>query len=339
MEQGILKKENMNTLLDDVLKEYKVFAPVNVSSGVSLSEITSGIEVDFNNFNLKISPKGLFFPQSEGVFSFLDAGSEEPSPLLSSLGEKTVLFGSRPCDARALLHLDSVFSEGIFQDPCYNSRRHSTLIMSIACTNPSETCFCTSFGDSPSGRKGSDIMIFEMNDFFFFEAGSKKGHQFMEDFSSRFSTAAKEDVVAVEKAAASIEKKVKLLDNVNISEMKENIFKSIPWDSLTRRCLSCAVCTYFCPTCHCFAFFDEGTSSAGKRSRDWDSCMFPEFSREASGHNPRMLKEQRMRQRIMHKFVYTVENFGEAFCVGCGRCIINCPVNMDIREILDEITK
>jgi predicted aldo/keto reductase-like oxidoreductase len=44
-----------------------------------------------------------------------------------------------------------------------------------------------------------------------------------------------------------------------------------------------------------------------------------------------------MRQRIMHKFNYFVDNFGQTACVGCGRCLINCPVNMDIREIIEAI--
>ena len=67
--------------------------------------------------------------------------------------------------------------------------------------------------------------------------------------------------------------------------------------------------------------------------------MFPSFTLEASGHNPRSLNKERMRQRIMHKFCYTVKNFEDIFCVGCGRCITNCPVNIDIRETLAEVVK
>jgi ferredoxin len=61
------------------------------------------------------------------------------------------------------------------------------------------------------------------------------------------------------------------------------------------------------------------------------------FTLHASGHNPRPSKKERMRQRIMHKFSYTVENFDEIFCVGCGRCVRQCPVNLDIREMIDTI--
>ncbi len=44
-----------------------------------------------------------------------------------------------------------------------------------------------------------------------------------------------------------------------------------------------------------------------------------------------------LRQRVMHKFSYTVDRYGQSFCVGCGRCVNRCPVNIDIREILDEL--
>jgi predicted aldo/keto reductase-like oxidoreductase len=62
--------------------------------------------------------------------------------------------------------------------------------------------------------------------------------------------------------------------------------------------------------------------------------MFPSFVREASGHNPRGRKGERMRQRIMHKFSYAPENFNAVFCVGCGRCVANCPSNIDVRETI-----
>ena len=65
--------------------------------------------------------------------------------------------------------------------------------------------------------------------------------------------------------------------------------------------------------------------------------MFPLFTLEASGHNPRSTQGARMRQRVMHKFAYTVHNVGETFCVGCGRCVSHCPVNIDIREIIEEV--
>jgi formate hydrogenlyase subunit 6/NADH:ubiquinone oxidoreductase subunit I len=53
-----------------------------------------------------------------------------------------------------------------------------------------------------------------------------------------------------------------------------------------------------------------------------------------SGHNPREQKLQRVRQRFMHKFKYYVDKYGDGVaCVGCGRCVQFCPVNIDIRRV------
>jgi sulfhydrogenase subunit beta (sulfur reductase) len=46
---------------------------------------------------------------------------------------------------------------------------------------------------------------------------------------------------------------------------------------------------------------------------------------------------ERWRQRIMHKFRYAVENHNHPFCVGCGRCIRNCPAGLDLRTVLKEV--
>lgn len=41
-----------------------------------------------------------------------------------------------------------------------------------------------------------------------------------------------------------------------------------------------------------------------------------------------------MRNRVSHKFSTYPENWGVFSCNGCGRCISNCPVCLDIRAIV-----
>jgi ferredoxin len=62
--------------------------------------------------------------------------------------------------------------------------------------------------------------------------------------------------------------------------------------------------------------------------------MYPLFTLHASGVNPRKSGRERMRQRIMHKFKYFVDNHNMVACTGCGRCVQYCPVNFDIRQAL-----
>jgi ferredoxin len=106
------------------------------------------------------------------------------------------------------------------------------------------------------------------------------------------------------------------------------------WEDVSFSCINCGTCTYICPTCWCFDIQDEVHGHSGCRMRNWDSCMFPLFTLHGSGHNPRGQKVQRVRQRFMHKLKYYVDKYRDGIqCVGCGRCVQHCPVNIDIRRV------
>ena len=110
------------------------------------------------------------------------------------------------------------------------------------------------------------------------------------------------------------------------------------WEEVAFACINCGTCTYLCPTCWCFDIQDENHGSSGVRMRNWDSCMFPLFTLHGSGHNPRGQKMQRVRQRFMHKLKYYVDKYGNGIqCVGCGRCVQFCPVNIDIRKVCNQM--
>jgi ferredoxin len=105
------------------------------------------------------------------------------------------------------------------------------------------------------------------------------------------------------------------------------------WDDIAFACLNCGTCTFSCPTCWCFDIQDEVHGKTGVRMKNWDSCMFPIFTVHTTGHNPRDTKTKRVRQRFMHKLKYFVDKYEAGImCVGCGRCIRQCPVNIDIRR-------
>jgi ferredoxin len=45
----------------------------------------------------------------------------------------------------------------------------------------------------------------------------------------------------------------------------------------------------------------------------------------------------RLRNRYYCKFNYCPQDFGAVACVGCGRCIVVCPVGVDIPELLEDV--
>jgi len=103
------------------------------------------------------------------------------------------------------------------------------------------------------------------------------------------------------------------------------------------KCLGCGACAFVCPTCHCFDISDDADFERGRRLRTWDSCGFSMFTQHASGHNPRPSQDGRYRQRVMHKFKYYVEKFDVTACVGCGRCSVSCPVDMNMCSVVSAI--
>jgi ferredoxin len=343
MVQGIIKKEDLKELIAAVRKDGSFYGPVMGSEGVSLSELGPDDEVALDYANFKLPAKRQFFPWSEVIYTYEGEDIADGSPPEEASEGIRVIFGVRPCDAHSLLCLDKVFLDGEFSDPYYRRRREHSLIISLACSDPLDTCFCTSVGGSPTGKEGADVLVFDVGDVLLFETVTPKGEAFMKAYSDLFEEPGAEETMARDAQALSAEKKVPAADVSGITERLQGNFDSPIWDEIAQRCLGCGICTYLCPTCHCFGLYDEAHSEEaglrGRRIRVQNACMFPSFTLEASGHNPRSSYGERMRQRIMHKFRYTVENFGDIFCVGCGRCISDCPVNIDLRETIAEVLK
>jgi ferredoxin len=250
---------------------------------------------------------------------------------------KSVLFGVRPCDIQAILLLDKVFDNPDYKDPYYVDKRKRTLIIGMSCTNPRTTCFCTSFGIEPGKTTSADLFITDISGKYVVQVLTKEGDEVISKYNG-WNSVGESDLAMV--AKINEKAKAKIVSKVEVDLVKKKLdgmFEDPFWDTLHERCLGCATCTYLCSTCHCFDIIDEVVREQGVRIRNWDSCMFPLFTLHASGHNPRGSGKERMRQRIMHKFCYFVNYWGETGCVGCGRCIINCPVNIDIREVLNSI--
>jgi ferredoxin len=332
-----IEKGKLACFLEELRKEFRVVAPANEDGLVLFAEIGSGSEAVLDFGNSRQSPKGFFFPQADVLLSYQSQKGElkvdEPSPE----PRKTVIFGMRPCDARAVLLLDKVFLNSDYTDANYLSRRNNTFILTLGCTRPRSTCFCASLGGGPSSTEGADALFSDVGQSYVIEVLTPKGEELFKRLT--LSEADKGDLKLVEesknRAEAMLGAKVaaKRAGSLELPEVFESAF----WDKVQEKCLGCGICTYLCPTCSCFDVVDEKSHAGGERIRIWDTCLYPLYAMQASGFNPRPTGKERMRQKILCKFKYSVASRGEASCVGCGRCVMNCPVNLDIREAVNNL--
>lgn len=330
MEKLIIPKSKIHELVKRVLKDYTVVAPVEEDGVTVFTPITDPSEMTLEFSNSLIPPKAILFPQTETLFTFSRGDSTVHPPKDSG---KTVVIGIRPCDAQSLTVLDHVFDDE-FGDP-YVKKRENTVLVGLTCVNPGVTCFCTSVNGGPfSGDV--DIQLTEMSENYYVEVKTDKGKTIIDSMSDLFAPATEKD----EKKKEELEKKAintikRTMDIDSIVERLEKIFESPYWRDIAMKCLGCAACTYVCPTCHCFDMQDETTLTRGARIRVWDSCMYPEYTVHASGYNPRPERMNRVRNRVYHKYSYFPKTWDVIACVGCGRCIDVCPVNIDIIDVVN----
>lgn len=326
------------------LSSYKIFAPIEKEDLWSYELIEKPEQINLDYPNTVLSPKKIVFPQREVYLEFF-ASNEEGIEVKELLPDEkpSVIFGVRPCDAKALTLTDKVFG-GDFEDLYYWNRRKQTALVGLSCsTPPSPNCFCLTVDGSPFSKDGLDVLMTDLGDKYFVETLTKKGEQLVNSAKTLFKAPTEKDKKNLAKIQQDAKKKItRQVENIKkVPPQLKEMFDSPLWDEESMSCIRCGICTYLCPTCHCFDINDEIDSSSplkGKRIRTWDNCQFPDFTMHSSGHNPRPDKASRLRQRIMHKFQYFVELYKNYQCTGCGRCISQCPVGIDIIEVLDKVS-
>lgn len=317
-----------------ILGEQKLYAPQRVGESLRFAPVTDGSKVELDMSNTTVPPKSIFFPQTETLYRFELGSTEMQTPAEQETG---VVLGARPCDARALVIVDSLFAWDV-DDPYYQEQRAKNTIIGLACNKPCVNCFCLSVGGDPASTEGLDVLMTELEDAYLLQPLTEKGEKLCQSVTAVTEQAAAADQESAEalhgKAREQILRKI---ETEGITEKLPGLWEDKLWQETSASCLGCGACTFLCPTCHCFDIQDEVEGIEGRRCRMWDSCMFKEYTLHASGHNPRPTRRERTRNRISHKYNYFVQKFDVIACVGCGRCINSCPVNIDILEILGQV--
>lgn len=346
-----LPHDRLESWLDELDRTHKVFVPTAEGREVVFRQRKTKTE---NNGEYRIapacldrrpteSPRHVLFPRSEALLAFRTTHSEN-GPRVELFEQETpepqIIVGLRACDAKGFTIMDRVYISGRYADPLYTARRKATILAVLDCVpgnGPDNACFCHWFESNAPEEQAADILLTPVQDGYLVTPVSDKGTAFMEGHAQSVSQSNEE----IENSAATRRSEAREFLEKHcpapaLSKSERAIMRQFGndklWERIGETCLACGACSHLCPACYCFTITDETRGNAGARIRSWDTCLSAGYTLEASGHNPRAAKTQRLKNRIAHKFAYYPSlHAGKNACVGCGRCIRSCPVGVDIR--------
>jgi sulfhydrogenase subunit beta (sulfur reductase) len=324
--------------LEKLHSAYRLLAPVKEKEFHVFRELEKGGLPDFDFLNTRLSAKEILYPQSEEMFEYtLDETAADHHRLKDVEKDYSprAVFGIRPCDAKAVELVRLNFDTDDYKDPYWLNLYTATTMVGLACDTPCSTCFCTTAGCGPYHEDGLDVLLVEEGDGYLAKSLTEKGDSLLSAAGWGDETDGADGIASRKKAAEEKIVSAVKTDNLRGADTLA-LHEADFWEEVSFACINCGTCTFVCPTCWCFDIQDEVHGKRGKRVRNWDSCMFPIFTVHTTGHNPRGTKLQRVRQRFMHKLKYFVDKYDRGImCVGCGRCVRQCPVNIDIRRVCE----
>ena len=333
-------KNEIGKLYIELGEEYNFYAPIKEKGNLVFKKILNPDDIILDYFNSKVPPKEILFPKTEVLFEYKTDGKDVTEIIeRKDLDEKNIIFGIRPCDAHAFVLMENFFAFGDYQDEIFLKKRENSILIGIGCNSPKTTCFCTSVGGHPFHKDDTDIFLVDLGEKYLVEVISEKGRDLMNKLPWLKNATKKDVQKATDLSKQAEESIVTKLDLKDVDKILDPNFDHPIWREVSEICIGCGTCSFLCPTCTCFDVIDDNDqyNNRGRRIRIWDTCQFCLYSLHTSGHNPRDSCIERCRNRILHKFCYYPENYETLGCVGCGRCIQLCPVNNDLRTIIEKI--
>ncbi|MFH2093975.1 MAG: 4Fe-4S dicluster domain-containing protein [Pseudomonadota bacterium] len=320
-------------------KTYQLFGPVKHQNKFLIQKLEDDQLPEMECQNTIMSVKSVLFPQTEKMFdSTLNEAEENHHILQRAYCDYSLraVLGIRPYDAKAIELVKLNFITQEYVDPYWKDAYDATTFIGLAISKPGPCDFSSSAGCGPFSETGLDILLADMDDHYLAKILTEKGEAYAVACGFQNFSDAKQGQVLFDILRKEAEKNI--VSTIETDKLKEKTILELHeapfWDDLAFSCINCGTCTYVCPTCWCFDIQDETKNKHSIRYRNWDTCMASLFTHHSSGHNPRATKVQRVRQRFMHKLKYFLDKYDQGImCVGCGRCVKSCPVNIDIREV------
>jgi sulfhydrogenase subunit beta (sulfur reductase) len=335
METAFISK--LKPLLDALAETMDVYLPARVGEHYVCEKYDpdSAAAPVFNELRMCPPVKEFLQPLRERA-ALLPASADPPAV------KPFALFGLKACDLRSLEILDHVFLEPDFEDPFYIARREKMFVISSDCSTPGASCFCSLLAGLPYPESGFDLNVSRVTDGFLLQPGSARGNSFLFTHAALFGDVP--DALLAERARLREATQNQLAEvtrafqlDAPVGEIVERGYGSDVFDEEARTCVECQACTRICPTCHCFYLYDTQQQEYFAKMKMWDSCMRIGYAAVAGGANPRQVLGDRLRHRLLHKFVYFRERYGLDMCVGCGRCIDAETGDVDIRTVLKRL--
>lgn len=317
-----IEKSKILDILKEMMKEKRLMAQAQNGKNVDFLEIKDVKDILLGDEIAYKSPKEFIFPRVEKIIEF-----SKDEAVVTKPEKGVVIFGMRPCDLEAIHVLEQVFTKGKYVDPFFEANFKNTLLIGVSCINKKSGCFCD--------KRETNMKYSDKCDLFLENQGDTYEVLYVADKAKEYLSKFIEGILEFKNPPAPEFAQGETLQIHENSE--EDLFNKVDWESVSETCQGCGMCTYICPTCHCFEFKDVKEGENYCRYRRWDSCMFGKFTLHASGHNPRNSKKERYRQRVLHKYLYVKENFGSVACTGCGRCVRSCPAGLNIGNIVNGI--
>jgi sulfhydrogenase subunit beta (sulfur reductase) len=328
-----LPRENLFPFLEAAREWGELWGPVRKGDSYAFGLLEDASHAVLDYTRTLLPPKKFFHPPRLPMFRLEGESYLEPEP-----APNRVLFGVHPCDIHGLLILDKLFLER-FRDPYYAERRSKTAILAMSCI-PDDKCFCKST-NTHFIDEGFDLAFNDLKDFFLCWVGSSLGDDLIRLAPELFdSNVQHKDMWRyVEWRRWRDSQFVLQPDLTGMPDIMELSHDHPVWRELGEKCLACGSCSMVCPTCNCYNVADTAMpDGTGDRERFWDSCTLKEYSLVAGGHNFRADRRDRLLLWYTHKLQKFMSQYGKPSCVGCGRCAVTCPVDINVITVFEGLT-
>ncbi len=167
-----IAKNKLNELYGAISAKEDLFLPVQKAGQTNYGLWTEEAVVDIDTLKTVKSGKDCFFPQSEVLYKSRYEGGKVSIDPAELQNQPFVVFGMRACDVRAVKVLDQVFLTDPV-DTYYAARREHGTIVSLACNEPEETCFCKNF-DVDAAEPGADVETWMVGESLVLEVSHRK---------------------------------------------------------------------------------------------------------------------------------------------------------------------